>query len=73
MELGADRFVDYRETAGETLTGPYDVVFDTVGALSLPAGRAHAGPGRTLRAAELRADLTWATCGRRAATGTRSS
>jgi NADPH:quinone reductase-like Zn-dependent oxidoreductase len=36
MELGADRFVDYRETAPETLTGPYDVVFDTVGALSYP-------------------------------------
>jgi NADPH:quinone reductase-like Zn-dependent oxidoreductase len=34
--LGADHFVDYRETRAETLTGPYDVVFDTVGAMSYP-------------------------------------
>jgi NADPH:quinone reductase-like Zn-dependent oxidoreductase len=36
MGLGADRFVDYRETPPETLNGPYDVVFDTVGALTYP-------------------------------------
>jgi NADPH:quinone reductase-like Zn-dependent oxidoreductase len=36
MALGADRFVDYRETPPETLTGPFDVVFDTVGALTYP-------------------------------------
>src|SRR6056297_1975079 len=35
-ELGADRFVDYRATPPETLSGPFDVVFDTVGALSYP-------------------------------------
>lgn len=31
--LGADHFVDYRETDPADLTGPYDVVFDTVGVL----------------------------------------
>jgi NADPH:quinone reductase-like Zn-dependent oxidoreductase len=35
-ELGAERFVDYRETPPESLTGPFDVIFDTVGALSYP-------------------------------------
>jgi NADPH:quinone reductase-like Zn-dependent oxidoreductase len=36
MGLGADRFVDYRETAVEDLSGPYDVIFDTVGAIAYP-------------------------------------
>lgn len=31
--LGADHVVDYRRTDPATLSGPYDVVFDTVGAL----------------------------------------
>ncbi|MCT4684721.1 MAG: NAD(P)-dependent alcohol dehydrogenase [Roseicyclus sp.] len=31
--LGADHVVDYRQTDPARLTGPYDVVFDTVGAL----------------------------------------
>lgn len=31
--LGADFFVDYRKTDPAALTGPYDVIFDTVGAL----------------------------------------
>ncbi|MBF9058112.1 zinc-binding dehydrogenase [Rhodobacterales bacterium HKCCSP123] len=31
--LGADHVVDYRKTDPANLTGPYDVVFDTVGAL----------------------------------------
>ena len=31
--LGADHFVDYRETDPAGLAGPFDVVFDTVGAL----------------------------------------
>lgn len=35
-ELGADAFVDYRATAPEDLSGPYDVIFDTVGALTYP-------------------------------------
>ena len=34
--LGANRFVDYRATPPEALSGPFDVVFDTVGALSYP-------------------------------------
>lgn len=32
--LGADQFVDYRSTPVQGLKGPYDVVFDTVGAVS---------------------------------------
>jgi NADPH:quinone reductase-like Zn-dependent oxidoreductase len=35
-DLGADHFIDYRETPPENLSGPYDVVFDTIGALSYP-------------------------------------
>jgi NADPH:quinone reductase-like Zn-dependent oxidoreductase len=42
--FGADHFVDYRETAVGDLSGPYDVVFDTVGAIAYPR-RAHAGAG----------------------------
>lgn len=34
--LGADHFVDYRETDVTRLAGPYDVVFDTIGALDYP-------------------------------------
>lgn len=35
-DLGADQFVDYRVTAPESLSGPYDVIFDTVGAMTYP-------------------------------------
>jgi NADPH:quinone reductase-like Zn-dependent oxidoreductase len=31
--LGADHVVDYRETDPADLTGPYDVIFDTIGRL----------------------------------------
>lgn len=34
LGLGADAFVDYRATDPATLTGPFDVVFDTIGRLS---------------------------------------
>jgi NADPH:quinone reductase-like Zn-dependent oxidoreductase len=34
--LGADHAIDYRATDPATLSGPYDVVFDTVGALDYP-------------------------------------
>jgi NADPH:quinone reductase-like Zn-dependent oxidoreductase len=34
--LGAAEFVDYRTTPPASLTGPYDVIFDTVGALGYP-------------------------------------
>lgn len=34
--LGADHVVDYRQTVPASLSGPYDVVFDTVGALDYP-------------------------------------
>jgi NADPH:quinone reductase-like Zn-dependent oxidoreductase len=34
--LGAAEFVDYRATPPATLTGPYDVIFDTIGALGYP-------------------------------------
>ncbi len=35
-DLGADDFVDYRETDLRSLAGPFDVIFDTVGALAYP-------------------------------------
>jgi NADPH:quinone reductase-like Zn-dependent oxidoreductase len=35
--LGADRFVDYRVTDPASLSGPFDVVFDTIGVLDYPA------------------------------------
>lgn len=43
--LGAARFVDYRKTPPESLTGPFDVIFDTVGALSYPAAAGMLAPG----------------------------
>ncbi len=36
MDLGADTFVDYRAQPPETLQGPFDVVFDTVGVTAYP-------------------------------------
>jgi NADPH:quinone reductase-like Zn-dependent oxidoreductase len=45
LGLGAERFVDYRETAPEALSGPYDVVFDTVGALGYPQSAHMLAPG----------------------------
>jgi NADPH:quinone reductase-like Zn-dependent oxidoreductase len=34
--LGADAFIDYRERDPRGLDGPFDVIFDTVGALAYP-------------------------------------
>lgn len=38
--LGAERVIDYTATPVARITGPFDVVVDTVGAVSTPAGRA---------------------------------
>jgi hypothetical protein len=52
--------------------GPYDVVFDTVGALTYPQAAHMLSRGG--RFVPLNFGVpTWATCGRRAGTGTRSS
>ncbi|WP_256839112.1 NAD(P)-dependent alcohol dehydrogenase [Ornithinimicrobium faecis] len=39
QRLGADEVIDYRKTPPEHLTGSYDLVIDTVGALSIATGR----------------------------------
>ena len=38
--LGAERVIDYTVTPVAQISGPFDVVVDTVGAVSTPAGRA---------------------------------
>lgn len=60
-ELGADRVIDYRERSLSAIDERFDVVFDTVGSLSIESGRrllrqggrlilAVAGLGETIRA-----------------------
>jgi NADPH:quinone reductase-like Zn-dependent oxidoreductase len=43
--LGAEAFVDYRKTDPKALSGPFDVIFDTVGALSYGDAAGMLAPG----------------------------
>lgn len=43
--LGAETFVDYRVTAPADLTGPFDVIFDTIGAFDYPRAAHMLAPG----------------------------